>query len=301
MSETDARTSRLPPWLKKRFPAGKTGEAVQKILTDLGLNTVCRSAACPNLAECFARRTATFMILGDRCSRGCRFCAVRTGVPMPVRGEEPAAVAEAAVQLGLRHVVVTSVTRDDLPDGGARQFALTILAVRSRLPGAVIEVLTPDFQGRRPALLEVLLARPDIFNHNLETVPRLYPTVRPQADYARSLDLLREAKNWARTEGVKLYTKSGLMVGLGERDDEVRRVMADLRAADCDILTIGQYLAPSSEHLPVAEYVEPARFAVWEEEARRLGFISAAAGPFVRSSYQAEQVFERRRDNPGSE
>ncbi len=285
--------SRFPPWIRKRVPAQGTAGEVRRLLADLGLATVCSGAHCPNQAECFARGTATFLILGSTCTRGCRFCAIEAREPGPLREDEPEAVAEACARLLLKHVVVTSVTRDDLPDGGAGHFARTIRAIRARLPESVIEVLTPDFQGDAGALRTVLDARPEIFNHNVETVPRLYREVRPEADYRRSLDVLRAAKAYAAENAPGVWTKSGLMVGLGETDEEVREAMADLRKAGCDILTVGQYLAPSSGHLPVARFVEPARFEAWEDEARAMGFRAAACGPFVRSSYRAEQVFEQ--------
>jgi lipoyl synthase len=273
-------------------PTGPEAAEVRRLLADLGLATVCSGAHCPNLPECYARGTATFLILGRRCTRSCRFCAIEKGPPEPLREDEPQAVAEAAARLGLRHVVITSVTRDDLPDGGAGHFARTIRAVRARLPQAVIEVLTPDFQGREESIAAVLDARPDIFNHNIETVPRLYPTVRPEADYRRSLAVLACATaGLSGRAPTRIYTKSGLMVGLGETDEEVRSAMRDLREVGCDILTIGQYLAPSPQHAPVVRFVEPAEFAAWESEARAIGFAAVAAGPFVRSSYQAEDVF----------
>jgi len=283
---------RFPPWIRKR--AGTSAEAarVRRLLADLGLATVCSSAHCPNQSECYARGTATFLILGSVCTRSCRFCAIRRANPGPLREDEPETVAEAAARLGLAHVVVTSVTRDDLGDGGAGHFARTIRAIRMRLPRAVIEVLTPDFQGSREALQTVLAARPDVFNHNVETVPRLYAAVRPEADYGRSLEVLRYAAERAPQEGLKIWTKSGLMVGLGETDGEIRAVLADLRRAGCEIVTMGQYLAPSPAHAPVARFVEPQRFAAWEAEARAMGFRAAAAGPFVRSSYRAERVFQ---------
>jgi lipoic acid synthetase len=288
------RSGPFPAWLRKRVPTGEEAARVRSLLAQLHLETVCSQARCPNLPECFARGTATFLILGSTCTRSCRFCAIASAPPGPPRPEEPEAVAEACAALALRHVVVTSVTRDDLPDGGAAHFALTIRAIRVRLPGAVIEVLTPDFQGDLAAVDAVLEAGPDIFNHNVETVPRLYPTVRPQADYRRSLAVLAHAKRRLAAGSHNLYTKSGLMVGLGEKSEEVSAVLRDLRGAGCDILTIGQYLAPSPEHHPVVRFVEPAEFEAWEAEARRLGFAAVAAGPFVRSSYQAESVFRGR-------
>ncbi|TDA69792.1 MAG: lipoyl synthase [Clostridia bacterium] len=279
----------FPAWLKKRLPVSPEIDAVREMVAGLGLHTVCSSAHCPNLGECFARRTATFMILGDICTRNCRFCAVKGGQPGPPDPDEPQRVSEAAARLGLRHVVVTSVTRDDLVDGGAGQFAFTIAALRSRLPEAVVEVLTPDFQGSAGAVGTVVAAGPHIFNHNLETVPRLYRQVRPGADYRRSLEVLRLAKE---TEAA-VYTKSGLMVGLGEKVAEVELVMQDLRAAGCDILTIGQYLQPTAGHLPVQEFVHPDVFSHYERLGRDMGFVHVASGPFVRSSYQADAFSPR--------
>jgi len=285
---------RLPPWLTRRLSDSAAVDEVAGMLADLGLATVCDEAHCPNRVQCYAGGTAAFMILGNRCTRACRFCAVEGGRPSPAGADEPDALAEACRRLGLRHVVITSVTRDDLPDGGAGHFADTIRAVRRRLPKAVIEVLTPDFLGRREAIETVVSARPDVFNHNVETVPRLYAAIRPEADYLRSLDVLRYASALAAEAGARLYTKSGLMLGLGETDDEVRGVLGDLRGVGCDMVTIGQYLAPSPAHAPVARYVEPAAFDAWGQEARQMGFGAVAAGPFVRSSYHAEQLFRQR-------
>lgn len=291
-SNTSSQKRRLPPWLKKRLPHGGAVAETRAILEELGLETVCRSAHCPNLPECFARHTATFMILGSRCTRNCRFCAVDHGDPDPVREDEPQAVAEAAARMNLRHVVVTSVTRDDLPDGGAGHFARVIRAVRRRLPDARVEVLTPDFQGDRAAIETVIKAEPDIFNHNVETVPRLYADIRPQADYARSLEVLRLAGEFASSGGRRIYTKSGLMVGCGETREELLAVFGDLRGGGCEILTIGQYLAPSDSHFPVQKFVPPEEFAELEAEARTSGFPAVASGPFVRSSYNAQALFE---------
>lgn len=277
--------TRLPPWLHKRIPAGGSLETTRKLLEELQLNTVCQSALCPNLGECFARRTATFMILGKVCTRNCRFCAVEGGRPEPVDPDEPRRVAVAAARLGLRHVVVTSVTRDDLPDGGAGQFAATIGALRDQLPQAIIEVLTPDFKGERASIARVVEARPHIFNHNMETVPRLYPRVRPAADYRRSLEVLKMVKDLVPD----IYTKSGMMVGLGETREEVEEVMADLRGAGCDILTIGQYLRPSPQHLAVEEFVPPETFEHYGQLGRKMGFLYVASAPFVRSSYNAAE------------
>jgi lipoic acid synthetase len=274
-----------PAWLWRRASAEAPGavRGLERLLDDLSLHTVCQEALCPNLAECFAQGTATFMILGDTCTRGCRFCAVGHGLPAPLDPGEPGRVAEAAARLHLAHVVVTSVTRDDLPDGGAGHFATTIKALRRRLPGATLEMLIPDFGGSCAALETVLAARPDVLNHNLETVPRLYPRVRPGADYGRSLALLARAK----ASAPQIATKSGLMLGLGERVTEVLQVLDDLRRAGCELLTLGQYLQPTDRQLPVARYVSPAEFGGYEERARALGFRGVAAAPLVDSSYRA--------------
>ena len=280
-----ARATRLPPWLKKRLPHGTGTRDVSRLLRGLNVHTVCESAHCPNLCECFERGTATFMILGDMCTRNCRFCAVCSGEPGPLDPGEPAHVAEAARRLGLRYVVVTSVTRDDLPDGGAAHFAETVRAVTSQT-GAQVEVLTPDFLGDTAAADTVIESGPVVYNHNIETVPRLYDTVRPQADYARSLRVIEHA---ARAGGV--VPKSGLMVGLGETTDELFAAFDDLAAAGCRMLTIGQYLRPSAAHLPVARFVEPGEFESYKEEALRRGLRWVASGPFVRSSYLAEAAF----------
>ena len=280
----------FPPWLKIRLPV-RGGEEIRKLLAGLRLNTVCQSAECPNLGECWGRGTATFLILGDRCTRTCAFCAIASGRPTPMEelADEPERVAQAARALKLRHAVVTSVTRDDLPDEGAGHFALAVQALRKTCgPDLAIEVLVPDFHARDDCLRTVLAARPDVFNHNLETVPRLYPSVRPQADYARSLRLLRKARDLAP----EMTTKSGLMLGLGERPDEVRAVLKDLREAGCEVVTLGQYLSPSAGHHPVVEFVRPEVFDAYRQYALELGFRAAACGPFVRSSYQAEQVLE---------
>ena len=279
--------TKFPKWLTKRFPASREIDTTTTLLENLGLNTVCQSAECPNLGECFAKRTATFIIMGDSCTRNCRFCAVTKGKPLLIDKNEPNKVATAVGQLGLKHVVITSVTRDDLPDGGARHFAATIADIRNIAPGTTIEVLTPDFKGDFEVLSVIIEAHPDIFNHNVETVPRLYPTVRPEAQYQRSLKLLRVVKQMDPT----IFTKSGLMVGLGERRAEVLNVMADLREVNCDVLTIGQYLRPTSQHLPVIEFINPKVFDYYQIEGKKLGFLHVAAGPFVRSSYHADEVF----------
>jgi lipoic acid synthetase len=263
------------------------------VLRELGLRTVCEEARCPNIGECFSRPTATFMIAGARCTRSCGFCAVDTARPGPLDADEPARIGEATRRMALQHVVVTAVARDDLADGGAAHFAATIRAVRAAAPVARIEVLTPDFKGEDAPLRTVLDAAPDVFNHNLETVARLSRTVRPQASYARSLDVLARAKRLRSA----VLTKSGLMVGLGETPDEVHAAMADLRASACDLLTVGQYLQPTRRHLPVVEYVPPPLFAEYARIGRKLGFRHVAAGPFVRSSYHAEHAFESAETN----
>ena len=278
---------RLAPWLKKRLPPGGTVDEVRGLMGDLGLHTVCQSARCPNLIECWSKKAATFMILGDVCTRTCRFCTVPKGRPLATDPAEPAHVAEAAARLALQHVVVTSVDRDDLPDQGAGHFAATIEAIRERLPAAVIEVLTPDFRGESSCVDVVADARPHIYNHNLETVPWLYARVRPGAVYERSLALLRRVKE--RRPGT--FTKSGLMLGLGETEEQLLQVMRDLRAAGVDVLTLGQYLRPTLAQLPVERYVPPEEFRALEDAARALGFLSVAAGPFVRSSYNAAEVY----------
>lgn len=282
---------RLPSWLKKPLPRGNEGFFTHRLLRELRLETVCENSRCPNLPECYSRRTATFMILGNVCTRPCGFCAVARGKPLPVEPDEPERLAEAARRLGLRHVVITSVTRDDLPDGGAEQFYRCILAVR-RMTSATVEVLTPDFLGNLRAVDRVLQAAPDVYNHNLETVPRLYRKVRGRADYRRSLELLAYVKRQAP----HVVTKSGLMLGLGETREELLEVLADLREHGCDCLTLGQYLAPSDRHLPVVRYVPPEEFAEWGEIARRLGFVHVASGPFVRSSYHADEMLGQAHD-----
>lgn len=278
---------RLAPWLKKRLPLGETVNHVRSLVKDKSLHTVCQSARCPNLNECWSRKAATFMILGDVCTRTCRFCTVPKGRPDPLDGEEPLNVAEAAARLGLNHVVVTSVDRDDLPDQGAGHFAETIRQIRTRLPHAVIEVLTPDFRGEDDLIDVVADAEPTIFNHNLETVPRLYPRVRPGAKYAQSLALLRRVKE-RRPEQ---FTKSGLMLGLGETAEELEAVLRDLRAHGVDILTLGQYLRPTLKQLPVERFVPPEEFDALGRLGKKLGFLSVASGPFVRSSYNAAEVY----------
>ncbi|HYM00547.1 MAG TPA: lipoyl synthase [Blastocatellia bacterium] len=279
---------RLPEWLRKPQRHAETDHELKRMLRTRGLHTVCEEARCPNRDECFSRGAATFMILGDVCSRSCGFCAVKTGRGLPLESlaKEPEEVAQAAAQLGLRYVVITSVNRDELDDGGAGHFAATVRAVRSRLPESKIEVLTPDFKGSLAALHMVLDAGPDTFNHNVETVPRLYGRVRPQARYKQSLDVLREAHRYAPG----ILTKSGLMVGLGEARQEVFALLEDLRAHEVGVVTIGQYLQPTRHHLPVEEYVVSETYDAYREYGGRLGFSGVFAGPFVRSSYMAEMV-----------
>jgi lipoic acid synthetase len=276
---------RLPPWLKKPLPRGNENFFTHELLRELRLETVCENARCPNRPECYARRTATFMILGNVCTRPCGFCAVPRGEPEPLEDDEPARVAEAAYRLGLKHVVITSVTRDDLPDGGADHFYRCVIAVRERT-GAALEVLTPDFLGNRQAIDRVLEAQPEVYNHNTEAVPRLYKKVRGRADYRRTLDLLAYVKRQAPN----IVTKSGLMLGIGETIDELLEVLADLRSAACDVLTLGQYLAPTLKHVPVARYLPPEEFDALAGLARSLGFKQVASGPFVRSSYHADEM-----------
>jgi lipoic acid synthetase len=277
---------RRPQWLRAPAPAGENYRDLKGLIERLRLHTVCESAACPNVGECWNHRTATFMILGNVCTRRCGFCAVTKGAPLPVDYDEPRRVAEAAEAMGLKFAVVTSVNRDDREDGGAELFAMTIRAIRERVPGCGVEVLVPDFQGSLQAVDTVLDAAPDVFNHNTETVPRLYRQVRLGARYERSLDLLAHAKRRAPA----IPAKSGLMLGLGETLDEVRETMRDLRACGVDILTLGQYLRPSPQHLPIARYVPPEEFAQLREEGLRMGFGHVESGPLVRSSYHASEA-----------
>ncbi|MCL4475277.1 MAG: lipoyl synthase [Nitrospirae bacterium] len=276
---------RLPDWIKTKSPAGL--HTTKQMLRSRGLSTVCEEARCPNIGVCFSKPTATFMILGSRCTRNCGFCSVESASPLPPDDEEPERVALAARDMGLKYVVITSVTRDDLHDGGALQFSRTVMALRELLPAAKIEVLTPDFRGDTAALRTVLESGPDVFSHNVETVPRLYPVVRPQADYERSLGVLDTAKKIAPW----IHSKSGLMVGLGETVEEVFSLMRDLLSTACDYLTIGQYLRPSKRNLPVAEYITPASFEKYREAALSMGFRGVASAPLVRSSMDAEEMF----------
>jgi lipoic acid synthetase len=284
--EHGTTAKRLPAWLRRPLAHGGEYQQVDALLGELALSTVCREAKCPNRGECFASGTATFLIAGDACTRGCRFCAVDTRKPAPLDPDEPSRVAEAVARLGLRHAVLTMVTRDDLADGAAGHVVATIAAIRIAAPDAAVEVLVSDFGGNTEAVEAVVDARPDVFNHNMETVPRLYETVRPGANYARSLRVLRLASE--REHAVP--TKSGLMLGLGETADEVLAVMRDLREVGCELLTLGQYLRPSEAHLPVARFVEPVEFATLAKEGRRMGFAGVASAPFVRSSYHAAEL-----------
>lgn len=281
--------SRLPPWIKIRLSADGRYHAVQQALNTSLLNTVCESARCPNKHECFSRGTATVMIMGNICTRNCRFCAINSGTPSPLDRDEPRRVAQLAAQLGLSHIVVTSVTRDDLEDGGASLFAETVTCLKA-LPGVSVEVLTPDFMGVRESVSLVLAAGPDVFNHNLETVKRLQPVIRPQADYQRSLSVLHTASE--RSPDIRV--KSGIMVGLGETDEEIFEAMEGLLKAGCEYLTIGQYLAPSRSHVPVDRFVHPIMFERYRGKALDMGFKAVASGALVRSSYRADAMM---RDN----
>ena len=286
MERLDNRIAK-PAWLKQRLPTAPEYEQVRQLVSRTDLHTVCDEARCPNKWECFQNRTATFLLMGPKCTRNCRFCAVQTGPDSLPDPDEPQRVAAAAAELGLNYVVLTSVTRDDLADGGASVFRAAIQTVRKKLPQALIEVLIPDFIGSRDALLKVVEADPDVLNHNIETVPRLYETVRPQAVYQRSLDLLDNA----RSINPDMPLKSGIMLGLGEADDEIEAVLADLYRAGCRILTMGQYLQPSKDHLPVARFVPPEEFDAWQERALSMGFTKAVCGPLVRSSYRASSCY----------
>jgi lipoic acid synthetase len=277
---------RLPEWLRLPLPTSDTFALTRSLLDELKLHTVCESAKCPNHWECWSKGTATFMIAGDRCTRACGFCAVTTAKPFALEADEPQRVAEATRRMRLNHVVITAVARDDLADGGAEHFRKTIEAVRSLNPATVIEVLTPDFNDRDEAIQMVLAAKPQIFNHNLETVRRLTPSVRSRATYDRSLSVLKKAKAHS---GDGVFTKSGLMLGLGETEPELFEALGDLRAAGCDILTLGQYLQPTLKHLPVSAFVPPERFRDYGDRARQMGFRHVASGPMVRSSYHADE------------
>ena len=274
---------RLPPWFKVTIRQGPDYQDIRRIMDTLGLHTICEEARCPNVWECWNNRTATFLILGDICTRRCHYCAVTTGRPLELDREEPLRVAQAVQALGLRHAVITSVNRDELEDGGAAIFAETIRQIRRLTPTCAVEVLIPDFEGNEPALASVLAEKPDILNHNIETVRRLFPSIRPQGKYDRSITLLNRAKRMGAR------TKSGLIVGMGETAEEVREVMRDLRAVGCDIMTIGQYLQPTKQHLSVTRFYHPDEFATFKAEGLALGFSHVESGPLVRSSYHAEQ------------
>jgi|SRR5881296_3679050 len=276
---------RIPEWLRLRLPTSSTFAQTANLIGDLRLHTVCESARCPNHWECWSKGTATFMIAGDRCTRACGFCAVSTARPLPLEADEPQRVAEAVRRMQLKHAVITAVARDDLADGGAEHFRRTLEAVRAANPGIVLEVLVPDFLDRDESIDTVLAAEPHIYNHNLETVRRLTPSVRHRATYDRSLSVLRKVK---AKRGDSIYTKSGLMLGLGEREEELFVAMEDLRRAQCDLLTLGQYLQPTLRHLPVVEFIPPAKFKQYGERAREMGFTHVASGPMVRSSYHAD-------------
>lgn len=283
----DNPIQRKPAWIRVKAPTHPVYHETRKLMRDNGLVTVCEEAACPNIGECWSQRHATMMIMGDTCTRACGFCNVRTGLPDPLDATEPARVADAVARLGLRHVVITSVDRDDLADGGAAHFAAVVAAVRTAAPVTTIEILTPDFLRRPDAVATVVATPPDVFNHNLETVPRLYPTIRPGARYYQSLRLLDEVKRRSPT----IFTKSGLMVGLGETKAEIGQVMDDLRVADVDFLTIGQYLQPTAKHAPVDHFVTPEAFEDLAAMARAKGFLLVSATPLTRSSYHADADF----------
>ncbi len=287
--EAEPGRERMPGWMRRPVACGPELRRVEGILSGERLNTVCVGARCPNRGECYSAGTATFMIMGDRCTRGCRFCAVPSGGVQPLDHGEPERVARAAAAMDLRHVVVTSVTRDDLDDGGAGHFARTIACVREALPGATVEVLVPDFRGSLRSTMTVVEAGPDVFNHNMETVRGLHRTVRPQAGYDRSLEVL------ARASDAGVVTKSGFMVGLGETPEEVHELLADLLATGCRMVTAGQYLRPAADNLPVARYWEPAEFEELRSRALDMGFEAVASGPFVRSSYFAHRMFDAAR------
>ncbi len=277
-----------PPWLKKRISPYQDLLKVKTLLEKTGLHTVCEEARCPNLGECFSQGTATFLILGEICTRNCGFCAVQHGNPAPPAEDEPSRIARAVVEMGIRYAVITSVTRDDLPDGGASFFARTIEAIRKEIQGIGVEVLVPDFRGNLSSLNTVLRASPDVLNHNIETIHRLYSIVRPEANYKRSLHLLKESKRCYP----QIHTKSGFMLGLGETHQEVIGLMEDLRKAECDLLTIGQYLQPRSDRLPVERYIPPEEFEEYKKIGESLGFKAVASGPFVRSSFHASEMFQ---------
>jgi len=275
-------------WLRRKLPDQKVLEQMNSLLKDLDLYTVCDSALCPNRGECYKSGTATFMILGNICTRDCRFCAVKKGKPFPLDSEEPSHIAQAAKRLNLKHIVVTSVTRDDLPDGGAEHFTQTIIEIKRLLPKSTVEVLIPDFKGSGDALQKIINVQPEVINHNIETVSRLYRLVRPRAVYERSLELLRQIK----IRDKNIASKSGIMIGLGEEEKEVIEAMKDLREVECDILTVGQYLKPSPHHLEVQDYIHPDKFEEYQKIGMSLGFKYIASAPLVRSSYHAGEILK---------
>ena len=278
----------FPWWLKRRYISqNREAQRIKSVINRLSLNTVCVEARCPNTSECFSHHNITFLILGDICTRRCKFCNISQGKPKGVDEDEPGRITKAAKQLALKHIVITSVTRDDLDDGGAHQFITVIKFLKKEVPSVVIEILTPDFKGKRNIVISVVNSQPDIFAHNIETVPRLYRKIRPQADYCKSLKILETAKKGKK----KIYVKSGIMVGMGERKQEVIEVMRDLRIAGCDILTIGQYLQPNKSRWKIADFVHPDTFKDYKQKAYDLGFVSVASGPFVRSSYNSRYPF----------
>ncbi|MDH3974139.1 MAG: lipoyl synthase [Deltaproteobacteria bacterium] len=285
MIAAESKDKRLPPWLKRQVGKSEKVADLKRILRENNLHTVCEEARCPNLGECFEQKRATFLILGDYCTRGCGFCSVKEGRPLPPEPDEPQKVAAAAARMGAKYVVITSVTRDDLPDGGSKQFAHTIDAIRKLLSDSSIEALTPDFGGDIEAIDRVCHAGPDVYNHNVETVPSLYPEVRPRAEYERSLDLIRHVKK----SYPSIMTKSGLMLGFGEKRDEVITLLEDLKNAGCDLVTIGQYMRPTKNNLQVVEYVKPEVFKELECIGKEMGFAGIFSGPLVRSSFNAEE------------
>jgi lipoic acid synthetase len=289
MAKIELVNRKFPDWLKVRLPKPEKVQQVEQMMRAARLHTVCESARCPNLPECWSKGSATFMILGDVCTRHCGFCAIKTGKPLPLDPQEPQRLAEAAKRMGLKHIVVTSVARDDLPDEGAGQFAATIRALHAAIPNAIVEVLTPDFKAKSWCIRRVVDAEPEIFNHNIETVARLQAIVRPQARYDRSLKVLETVKQM----NPAIYTKSGIMLGLGETREEVLQTMRDLRNAGVDALTIGQYLRPTQRHLPVQEYIHPDQFEEYRVLGEEMGFLFVASGPFIRSSYNAIAFSQR--------
>lgn len=280
-----------PDWIRVKAPVSREFQATRDIIHKLKLNTVCEEAACPNIGECWSQKHATVMIMGDTCTRACAFCNVKTGVPGALNPHEPDNLAQAVGQLGLKHVVITSVDRDDLPDGGAEHFAQCIAKLRLYAPATTIEILTPDFLRKEHGIPIIVKARPDVYNHNIETVPRLYKTIRPGARYFNSLHLLKTVKE----QDPSIFTKSGIMVGLGETKEEVLQVMDDLRSADVDFMTIGQYLQPTPKHAPIDRYVTPDEFRFYEQQARAKGFLMVSSSPLTRSSYHAEEDFQQLR------